>query len=89
MREQNQWRSDQKAKTREILQQIDFIAFTFDISGHNKGCTLDHLNGDYGYIKLKDAINDDWNIYDYETDKLIETFNSIEDIIAGGWKVST
>lgn len=87
--EKKEWSKDQKALTRDILERVDVVAFSFDISGINKGCTLNHLNGDYGYIKLKDALSNNWSIYNYETDELIITFDSVEDIINGGWKVST
>jgi uncharacterized phage-like protein YoqJ len=85
----NEWSEDQKRTTRDVLSRVDVVAFTFDLSGRNKGCTLDHLDGRYGYIKLNDALTNTWRIYDYETDELQDTYDSIDDIIAGGWKVST
>jgi len=85
----NEWREDQKALTREILGEIEVVAFSFDMSGVNKGCTLDHLDGRYGYITLQDAMHDIWRIFDYETDALFETYSSIEHLIQEGWKVST
>ena len=85
----SEWREDQKKTTRDVLSRVDIVAFTFDISGTNKGCTLDHLDGWYGYIKLNDALTNNWRIYDYETDKLQGTYDSVDDIITGGWKVST
>ena len=83
------WRKDQKKLTKQILEQVDVVAFSFDISGRNKGCTRDHLDGSYGYITLQDALADNWRIFDYETDGLTGTYTSIDDIIAHGWKVST
>jgi len=85
----NEWRDDQKKLTKKILERVDIVAFTVDCSGINKGCTLNHLDGSYGYIKLKDALNYKWDIYEYETDKLIGSYVSIEDLIEQGWKVST
>jgi len=85
----DEWREDQKELTREILETIDVVAFSFDISGKNKGCTLDHLDGRYGYITLQDAMRENWRIFDYETDALFETYTSIEHLIEEGWKVST
>ena len=85
----SEWREDQKKTTRDVLSRVDIVAFTFDISGTNKGCTLDHLDGRYGYIKLNDALTNNWRIYDYETDKLQGTYDSVDDTITGGWKVST
>lgn len=89
MREITEWRKDQKELTRDILDRVDVVAFSFDCSGVNKGCTLDHLDGRYGYITLKDALAYNWRIFDYETDELLNTYDSIEAIIEGGWKVST
>jgi len=84
-----EWREDQKELTRDILERVDVVAFSFDVSGVNKGCTLDHLDGRYGYISLQDALSYNWRIFDYKTDELLGTYDSIEAIIEGGWKVST
>lgn len=83
------WREDQKVLTRDILERVDIVAFSFDASGKNKGCTLDHLDGRYGYITLEDALKYNWRIFDYETDELFDTYESISEVIEGGWKVST
>jgi hypothetical protein len=84
-----EWREDQKNLTREILEQVDVVAFSFSLSGKNKGCTLDSLTGSYGYIKLQDALDENWRIYDYTSDKLLGTYGSIDSLIENGWKVST
>lgn len=84
-----QWREDQKELTKNILERVDVPAFTFDCSGVNKGCTLNHLDGRYGYITLEDAMAHNWRIFDYKTDALLGTYDSIEEVIDGGWKVST
>lgn len=89
MVDKDEWREDQKELTRDILERVDIVAFTFDVSGVNKGCTLDHLDGRYGYISLEDALAYNWRIFDYKTDELLGTYDSIDAIIAGGWKVST
>jgi hypothetical protein len=68
---------------------VDVVAFSFSLSGVNQGCTLDHLDGRYGYITLTDALNCDWRIFDYQSDELLEPYSSIDDFILGGWKVST
>ena len=39
MRELTEWRKDQKELTRGILDRVDIVAFSFDCSGVNKGCT--------------------------------------------------
>ncbi len=83
------WSKEQNDITSDILRRIDVVAFSFDLSGKNKGCTMNHLDGRYGYIKLMDAIRDNYSIYDYETDELQDTYDSINDVIDGGWKVST
>jgi len=53
-----EWRKDQKELTKDILERVDVVAFSFDCSGVNKGCTLNHLDGRYGYITLEDALAD-------------------------------
>ena len=89
MSSQFEWRKDQKKLTRDILERVDVVAFSFDMSGVNKGCTLNHLNGKYGYISLEDALTNNWRVFDYETDELLGTYDSVEAVIEGGWKVST
>ncbi len=84
-----EWRKDQIELTRDILERVDVVAFSFDMSGVNKGCTLNHLDGHYGYITLEDALADNWRVFDYKTDALLGSYDSIEGVIEGGWKVST
>ena len=84
-----EWREDQKNLTRQILERIDIAAFPFAVSGKNKGCTLDNLTGSFGYVKLQDALDKTWKVYDYKTDKLLGAYETIDNLIAGGWKVST
>ena len=84
-----EWREDQKELTRDILERVDVVAFSFDLSGKNKGCTLNNLDGRYGYITLVDALAEKWRIFDYETDEILGVYTSITEIIGGGWKVST
>ncbi|MGD1823535.1 MAG: hypothetical protein ACPKM0_12345 [Pleomorphochaeta sp.] len=86
---QKEWSKDQKLKTKRIIDELDVIAFCFDLSGKNKGCNLDHIDGSYGYIKLMDAANYKYPIYDYETDELLATYESLDDLVNNGWKVST
>ncbi len=83
------WSKEQNNLTKDILKHRDVVAFSVDWSGKNKGCNLNHLDGRYGYIKLMDAIKNNYTIYDYETDELQNTYDSIDEVIAGGWKVST
>lgn len=89
MSKRTEWGQRQKDLTREILESVDIVAFSFDASGINKGCTLNHLDGDYGYITLSDALDNNWRIYDYKSDELIKAYGSIDEIIEDGWKVST
>lgn len=84
-----EWRKDQKELTKDILERVDVVAFSLDCSGVNKGCTLNHLDGRYGYITLEDALADNWRIFDYKTDELLGVYDSIDGVIEGGWKVST
>lgn len=84
-----EWREDQKKLARDIQERVDIVAFTVDVSRVNKGCTLDQLDGRYGYISLGDALAYNWRIFDYKTDELLGTYDSIDAIIDGGWKVST
>ncbi len=84
-----EWSEEQKNLTMDILSKIDIVAFTFQLGGVNKGCMMNNFEGKYGYITLDDAIANNWRVFDHETDELLGSFDSIEEIIAGGWKVST
>ena len=88
MQSREEWRNDQKERTREILEQVDIAAFMFDLSGMNKGCPLDRPDGRYGYITLQDALGENWNIFDYETDRLIGSYESLDDLLERGWTVT-
>lgn len=85
----SKWSKEQNELTRDILERVDIIAFSFDLSGRNKGCTLNHLDGSYGYITLQDALSGDWRVFDFTTDEVLATYDSISAVIRGGWKVST
>ena len=84
-----EWREDQKTLTRPILERIDIAAFSFAVSGKNKGCTLDSLAGSYGYVKLQDALDENWRVYDFTTDDLLGAYELIDNLIENCWKVST
>ncbi len=83
------WSKEQNDRTRDILDRLDVVAFSFDASGINKGCNVINDEGKYGYVKLMDALNYLYPIYDYESDQLIKDYDSIDDLIKDGWKVST
>ena len=89
MDQKTSWRQDQLDITREILERVDIVAFSFSLSGRNKGCTLNNLDGRYGYITIEDALSDNWRVFDYWTDQPTGTYASIDEVIAHGWKVST
>lgn len=76
--------------TRDILEKVDIVAFTVDLSGPNKGCNMVNINGrGRGYITLNDALAREWKVYDMETDELKGEFGTVEEIMDAGWKVST
>ncbi|MFA5448535.1 MAG: hypothetical protein WC233_09705 [Sphaerochaeta sp.] len=85
----SEWSAEQKERTRDTLERVDVVAFSFDPFGKKKGCTLNHLDGRYGYITLNDALSDNWRILDYQSDELFGVYDSIEHLIVDGWKVST
>jgi len=89
MLSREEWRNDQRERTREILEQVDIATFMFDLSGMNKGCPLDHPDGRYGYITLQDALAENWNIFDFKTDRLIGSYESIDALLERGWTVTT
>ena len=81
---------DMRAVTRDILDRVDFVAFTVDFSGVNKGCNMINIHSKtHGYITMKDALEYNWRVFDKATDDLLGTFETIEELMDAGWKVST
>ena len=85
----NQWRKDQKDYTRQVIFNVEVVPFTVQWGGPNKGCCLDHLDGRFGYITLNDAMESNYQVFDYETDKLFNSYQTLDELIVDGWKVST
>ncbi|MGE4454774.1 MAG: hypothetical protein AB7D92_09590 [Sphaerochaeta sp.] len=83
------WRDDQKALTRDIIERVDIVAFSVSLTGVNKGCYLDHLDGRFGYITIADALAYRYRVFNYESDELEGEYPSLDALIEDGWKVST
>ncbi|MBG0768099.1 hypothetical protein [Sphaerochaeta halotolerans] len=83
------WRDDQIELTREIIENVDIVAFTFSLIGKNKGCYLDHLDGRFGYITMEDALAYRYRVFNYESDVLEGEYDTLDALIDNGWKVST
>lgn len=84
-------REDQRELSREILEEVQMVPFTINLGGPNKGCNIDSVfnTAASGYITIKDALNRDWKIYDYKTDQLLGSFETLDNLFDAGWKVST
>ncbi len=83
------WRKDQQDLTRDIISKVDVVAFSFSLMQPNKGCYLDHLDGRFAYITLKDALSYRYRVYNYETDVLEGEYETLDALIDAGWKVRT
>lgn len=84
-----EWSKEQQERTRDVLERVDIVAFSFSMTGEKKGCPLNHLKGRNGYITLTDALSGNWRVFDDEADLILEAYDSIAGVIEGGWKVST
>ena len=84
-----QWRKDQQDYTRQVIFNVEVVPFTVQWGGLNKGCCLDHLDGRFGYITLEDAMDCNYRVFDYKTDTLLNSYQSLDELIEDGWKVST
>ena len=85
-------REDQRVLTEDILRRVDMVAFLISIPKmENKGCLMQDINNPslFGYITVSDAMGYIYKIYNYETDELVATFDSINELLDAGWKVST
>ena len=83
------WSKEQQAYTREILEKVDPVAFLFSAAGENQGCCFNHLDGRYGYMEFQDALNCRFRLFDVHSHIPLASYDTIDDLIAGGWKVST
>ena len=83
------WRKVQQEVTRDIISRVDIIAFSFSLIEPNKGCYLDHLDGRFGYITLNDALASRYRVFNYKTDALEGSYETLDALLEAGWKVST
>jgi len=81
------WENEKKVKTIQILSNLDIEFFLSSFPYNNKGCKVINSNGSVGFIKLLDALNGSYNIYDRETIALIASYNSISQVINNNWIV--
>ena len=67
---------------------MDGPAIVCHLSGPNKGCMLNHLDGHTGYLTLNDALADTYSVFDCETDELLGKYPDVDTLVDSGWKVS-
>ena len=86
-----QWGEHQNEYTKKIFTHVEdnLAPFLIQMGRPNKGCGLDHISGRYGYVTFDDAMAKNWNVYDYDTDELLGSYDSIDDLINDDWKIST
>lgn len=77
------WPERNKIETREILYNMPVGSFAF-----GSGCHVVHLDGRNGYVDLVDAFSDRYYVRDLKTEKVIGPYETIDDLIDAGWKVS-
>ncbi|MPM62784.1 hypothetical protein SDC9_109662 [bioreactor metagenome] len=52
MEKKTAWTEIQQERTRDVLERVDILAFSFSLSGKpKKGCPLNHVSGRDGYIR--------------------------------------
>jgi len=83
------WSKEQQDYTRKILEQVDPVAFLFSAGRVSQGCCFNHLGGQYGYMAVQDALNCRYRWFDIQSHILPASYDTVDDLIAGGWKVST
>jgi hypothetical protein len=75
------WSDSLKSLTKEVLRELPIPSF---MKGY---CVLKSLGRKHGKISLEDAIAYRWQIKDIETDELIVSFDSLDELIDAGWVV--
>lgn len=82
---------DQRKLSSEILEEVQMVPFTINLGGPNKGCNMDSVLDPKanGYVTIADALEQNWNIYDYNTDELLGSYETLDELFDAGWKVST
>ena len=89
--EQNKWSEHRLDLTREHLS--DRIGL-LEACGrgkmfNNKGCVMQHIDDQFGYITPADAAQGKYHIYDLKNDTLLGEFSSIEECIDNGWVIGS
>lgn len=87
MKTQKEWENEKKVKTIKLLTNLNIDFFLFSFPYNNKGCKVVNSKGDQGFIKLIDALNCSYKIYDRETVNLIACYDSIAQLINDNWVI--
>ena len=85
--ENNGWSKETKELTRQILDDVDIVAFGTSMNGKNKGCNMKHVDRKSGYISLNNALDYNWIIQDLETEETLGEYSSIDELLNNGWVV--
>jgi len=72
--------------TRKIIHTVDVVAFLVRCGKPKKGCILEHQDGRTAYLTMKDALNYQYTIFHPDTDEVVASFTSVEELIDHGWK---
>lgn len=75
------WSESLKTLTKEVLNELPIPSF---LKGY---CILKSANHQHGKISIQDAISYRYNIQNIESNQLIVSFESVDDLIQAGWVV--
>ncbi len=76
-----QWSEELIRLTHDTIYNMNIASFY-----HNNRCYLKNIDGRFGYIKLEDAMNEDYTVY-IDPDEVSEQFETINDLTEAGWAV--
>ncbi len=72
------WSDETKAYTRTSLEDMDFVS-------RMKRICFKHKGGGFAYILGEDVLRGHYALHAMATDEAVETFNSVDELLAGNW----
>lgn len=78
----NPWSDVLQDHTRYVLDHLPISSFLRD--GH---CILKSLDRKFGKISIEDAIAYNYKIKNIDTDEILESFDTLDELIDAGWVV--
>lgn len=81
------WSETLVNQTKQILSLEDFAPFIMNASLSKCGVFLKNSNGRFGFVSLDSCIAQSYQITDLDTQSILNTYSSVDEIVAENWVV--